>query len=143
MSGEAVGGRRVLTVYYDGECRLCLHAVERLRRARTRSELRFVPLQPPAAAAVLAALPDDPAGGGLSQMLVRDEAGGAVAGGAEAVLLLMRDMPHLAWLGRLGGLPGLRTLSSALYRLIARYRYRLFGRAGNCRDGECAARRQT
>ncbi|MDI4644881.1 thiol-disulfide oxidoreductase DCC family protein [Cohnella hashimotonis] len=131
-------GRRVLTVYYDGECRLCLAAVDRLRRSRTRSELRFVPLQSLPAGSFGSA-PGAPEGeaGHLSQILVKDGAAGKVTGGADAVMLLLKDMPGLAWLGWLGALPGLRLLSAAFYRLVAKYRYRLFGRSDACEDGSC------
>lgn len=139
MSAEAdVGTRRVLTVYYDGECNLCLTAVDRLRRSRTRSELRFMPLQSvPAGSLAVAPGTLDREGGHLSQMLVKDESTGHMTGGADAVMLLLQDMPSLAWLGRLGALPGLRLLSAAAYRFVAKYRYRLFGRNDACKDGSC------
>ncbi|MDG0790161.1 DUF393 domain-containing protein [Cohnella ginsengisoli] len=139
MSAKAGGDSlRVLTVYYDGECKLCLTAVDRLRRSRTRSELRYVPLQSVPAGSlgdVRGAL--DGEAGHLSQILVKDESAGKVTGGADAVMLLLRDMPYLAWLGRLGALPGLRLLSAAVYRLVAKYRYRLFGKSDACEDGSC------
>ncbi|MFD2329744.1 thiol-disulfide oxidoreductase DCC family protein [Cohnella sp. GCM10020058] len=141
MTAEAGADRpRVLTVYYDGECKLCLTAVDRLRRSRTRSELRFVPLQAVPAGSLVGAhgAPEAKADAGhLSQILVKDESAGKVTGGADAVMLLLRDMPSLAWLGRLGALPGLRLLSAAVYRLVAKYRYRLFGRSDACEDGSC------
>ncbi|MFC3798314.1 thiol-disulfide oxidoreductase DCC family protein [Cohnella sp. GCM10012308] len=144
MTAEAgADSQRVLTVYYDGECKLCLTAVDRLRRSRTRSELRFVPLQAVPAGS-LAGVPGasgapeaEADAGHLSQILVKDETAGKVTGGADAVMLLLRDMPGLAWLGRLGALPGLRLLSAAVYRLVAKYRYRLFGRSDACEDGSC------
>lgn len=139
MSAETEAGeRRVLTVYYDGECKLCLTAVSRLRRSRTRSELRFVPLQavPPGS---LGDAPEEPGGadGHLSQMLVKDESSGRLVGGSDAVTLLLRDVPGLAWIGRLGALPGFRLLAAAAYRLVAKYRYRLFGKSDACQDGSC------
>ncbi|MDG0813682.1 thiol-disulfide oxidoreductase DCC family protein [Cohnella rhizosphaerae] len=139
MSQETRGGvRRVLIVYYDGECRLCLTAVGRLRRSRMRSELRFVPLQAvPAGSLGEASGESDGDDGHLSQMLVKDESSGRLAGGADAVMLLLRDMPGLAWLGRLGALPGFRLLAAAAYRLVAKYRYRLFGKSDACKDGSC------
>jgi len=135
----SAGPRRVLTVYYDGECNLCLSAVDRLKRLRTRSELRFATLQSMPADSFAGAMPyiEDADGGHLSQMLVKDEAAGTVTGGSEAVMLLLRDMPSLAWLGRLGSLPGFRGVSRAAYRLIAKHRYRLFGRSDSCKDGTC------
>ncbi|MEK0314442.1 thiol-disulfide oxidoreductase DCC family protein [Cohnella sp. 56] len=140
MSAGSAGGRRVLTVYYDGECNLCLAAVDRLKRLHTRSELRFVTLQsvpPGSVGSVGSRSPQAGADDHLSQMLVKDESSGTVAGGSEAVLLLLMDMPRLAWLGRLGSLPGLRGVSRTGYRLIAKYRYRLFGKTDGCKDGTC------
>lgn len=140
MSAGPAGGRRVLTVYYDGECNLCLSAVDRLKRLRTRSELRFVTLQsvpPGSVGSPGSGSPGPDAPDHLSQMLVKDESTGTVAGGSEAVLLLLMDMPRLAWLGRLGSLRGLRGVSRTGYRLIAKHRYRLFGKTDGCKDGTC------
>lgn len=132
-------GRRLLTVYYDGECNLCLSAVDRLKRLRTRSELRFATLQSVPAGNFDGVVPsgEKAEAGHLSQMLVKDESAGTVTGGSEAVMVLLKDMPSLAWLGWLGSLPGFRGVSRAAYRLIAKHRYRLFGRSDSCRDGTC------
>ncbi|MBW5447889.1 DUF393 domain-containing protein [Cohnella sp. CFH 77786] len=43
MSGRPQLSR--LTVVYDGECNLCLAAVDKLRKLPVRADLTFVPLQ--------------------------------------------------------------------------------------------------
>jgi len=127
-----------LTVVYDGECRLCLATVAKLRRMRTRSELRFVALQS-VLSGEIAPWPglEGVAPERLRAQLHVTDAEGRLYGGAEAVLRLLRDVPSLAWLGRLGALPGLRGVSRLLYRLVAKYRYRLFGTEASCASGAC------
>ncbi|MBA3848517.1 MAG: hypothetical protein C0502_00795 [Opitutus sp.] len=113
---------------YDGECGLCHACVRLLLRADRAGVLRFAPLQSPPAQAFLRAqglpagksdtlvfVPDwtRPAPG---RHLVRTDAvlaACAVAGGWVAPLAELRAVPRA---GR-----------DAVYKLVARFRYRLFG----------------
>ncbi|MBB6674264.1 thiol-disulfide oxidoreductase DCC family protein [Cohnella nanjingensis] len=138
MRPEGAARRSELTVVYDGECNLCLATVAKLKRLRTNSEIRYVTLQSLADGSTAAwpAIADVPEDRLAAQLHVTDEAGG-VYGGSEAVMRLLRDVPSLRWLGVLGSLPGMRNVSRALYKRIARYRYRLFGKTPTCADGVC------
>jgi predicted DCC family thiol-disulfide oxidoreductase YuxK len=46
-------------------------------------------------------------------------------------------LPRLRALGRLMGLPGAMAVARPLYRLVARNRYLLGGRAGACDGDSC------
>jgi predicted DCC family thiol-disulfide oxidoreductase YuxK len=127
-----------LTVVYDGECNLCLATVDKLRKLPVRAELTFVPLQKLQSGEVQAwpGIDDVPPASLSSQMHVTDEQGQRYSG-TDGIFKLMSLTPGLTWLATAGQWPGLRTLSKWLYRLVARYRYRLFGRT-SCSDGVCS-----
>ena len=118
-------------VLYDGHCRLCLGAAKQLRRllGEHGTELRSFRED-----GVLERFPN--------VTLARCEnaiqyvrADGHVFEGAEAVVRALGRRP----LGRLlyvYYVPGLRQVADWLYGLVARYRFRIAGRA--CPDGACA-----
>nr|WP_273385297.1 DUF393 domain-containing protein [Cohnella zeiphila] len=132
-----------MKVVYDGECNLCLATAAKLRAIRTESRLEWIALQSlasgetPAWPAIAGIPPERLA----AQLHVTDEAG-RLYGGPEAVMRLLKDVPSLKWLGVVGSWPGFRSLSGWLYRLIARYRYQLFGRKDACDKGVCALPRK-
>ena|GEM_PF-379722 len=131
-----------LSVVYDGECKLCLATVDKLRGMPIRAELTFVPLQRLIAAEVPAwpGIDDVPAIELAAQLHVTDEQGRRYSG-ADGVLKLLSLTPRLAWLGAIARLPGCYSIVRAVYRLVARYRYRLFGRT-SCSDGVCSFNRE-
>ena len=150
MSGGGRNGSRrssveqpVLKVVYDGECNLCLATAAKLQAIRTESRLEWIALQSlasgetPAWPAIAGIPPDRLA----AQLHVTDEAG-RLYGGSDAIMRLLRDVPSLKWLGVIGSRPGFRPLTAWVYRLIARYRYRLFGRKDACANGVCALPRK-
>lgn len=113
------------TIFYDGHCGLCHHAVRfLLKQDRSGTAFRFAPLQGPTfqsrvPAAQRAALPDS--------MVVQTIDG----------TLLMRSNAWIHVLRRLGGKWRLaaalmsvfpRPLRDVVYRFVARTRYRFFGR---------------
>lgn len=59
---------------------------------------------------------------------------GKVFAGAAAAARALRLNPALAWLGFFYSVPGLQQLADAVYRWIARNRFRFGGR---CTDGSC------
>ena len=111
------------TLIYDGECRLCVTAKEGIERLGGDREVRFVPYQSEEAASRLGGeyKPGRPA----VAFLV--EADGRISRGLDAFLPLLPGLPGgriLSWMLRV---PLLRPLAYLFYRLIARYRYHLFG----------------
>src|SRR5579883_2269332 len=99
---------------YDGDCRFCAEQAERLRRWAGGG----VELESFRAPGVLARHPQ-------------------VSAGAAAVAHLLGLRPLLRPLARLYAVPGLHALADAVYRLVAKNRFRLGGRT--CREGTCAA----
>lgn len=118
------------TVLFDGECRFCRGQIAMLRRLDFGGRLRFVSLHDPE---VGRDFPELPPADLMRQMYVVDTSG-AARGGAEAVRYLSRRLPPLWPLALPLHVPGSLPLWSALYRLVARHRYRI---AGTCDEGTC------
>jgi predicted DCC family thiol-disulfide oxidoreductase YuxK len=115
-------------VLFDGTCNLCNRAVRFLARRDRCGRLRFASLQSARARELLG---ESAAASEVPDAVVFAERG-AIFTGSEAVL---RIASHLSWpwpavalLGR--ALP--LALRDALYRYVARNRYRWFGRQERC-----------
>lgn len=118
------------TVLFDGHCRFCRGQIALLRRLDFLGSLRFVSLHEPEVARDFPELATEDL---MRQMYVVDTAGRA-RGGAEAVRYLSRRLPLLWPLALPLHVPGSLPLWSALYRFVARHRYRI---AGTCDAGTC------
>lgn len=126
-----VGGP-ALTILYDAHCRLCAASRARLERWATADRIRFVPIQDPEAQALA---PGKTAADLQGEMHVVED--GRVYGGADGWFRILRLAPmELAWLRAAP-----RFLATAVYRVIARNRYRWFGRI-DCEDGSCEVHRR-
>jgi predicted DCC family thiol-disulfide oxidoreductase YuxK len=108
---------------YDGQCRLCVTAKSGIERLGAPEDVRWVPYQSEEAARCLG--PDYRPGRPDAAFLV--EADGTVTKGLEAFLPLLPGLRGGRLLLALWRMPLLRPLAYLLYRLVARYRYRLFG----------------
>jgi predicted DCC family thiol-disulfide oxidoreductase YuxK len=116
-------------VFFDGVCGLCDRLVQFVLRRDRQAHFRFAPLQGRLAARELprrGARPDD-----LDTLYVLTS-DGRLLSRSRAVFFVLRLLP--------GGWPllaALRVLPAPLtdlgYRLVARLRYRLFGRFDQCR----------
>jgi predicted DCC family thiol-disulfide oxidoreductase YuxK len=108
---------------YDGECRLCVTAKQGLERYGADPSVRFVPYQSEEAAARLGTVhrPGRPD----AAFLVGPD--GTIRRGLEAFLPLLPGLPGGRLLLALWRVPLLRPLAHLAYRIIARYRYALFG----------------
>jgi predicted DCC family thiol-disulfide oxidoreductase YuxK len=111
------------TLIYDGECRLCVTAKEGIERLGCDPGVRFVPYQSQEAATRLGAeykpgLPD-------VAFLVDQE--GRISRGLDAFLPLLPGLPGGRVLHAVMQFPPLRPVAYLAYRLVARYRYKLFG----------------
>lgn len=115
-------------MFFDGVCGLCNRTVQFLLRRDRRDRLRFAPLQGPTARRILIPLGGRPealdtiyvvtADGRLLQRSRAVLFAAAALGGAWALLNLLRVVP--------------RPLADLLYGLVARVRYRVFGRLDAC-----------
>ncbi len=131
--GEAfdIGGR--VLVMFDGHCGLCNRAVRWLLRRDRRDRLRFVGMQSERAAGVLGRYGME--GTGLATMVVVRDLGGreeSVLVRSDAVVTLLRELPRpWPWIGMvLRWIP--RAVRDLGYRLVARWRYRIWGRLEIC-----------
>lgn len=128
--GDTASDTRHAVVLFDGVCNFCNGTVLFFIDRNGRDDLRFAALQSEAGARVLRAHGRDaPQGDPDSILLVED---GAVYERSDAALRIAR---HLDGIWRFGYwltvVP--RVLRDAVYRFIARNRYRWFGRSDACR----------
>lgn len=111
---------------YDGECRLCVTAKEGLERLGADRGARFVPYQSEEAARRLG--PEYRPGRPDVAFLI--EPNGLVRRGLDAFLPLLPGLRGGKVLRALLGFPLIKPLAELAYRLVARHRYRWFGRVG-------------
>ncbi len=129
------GGR--LLVIYDGHCGLCNCAVRWFLRRDSYDRLRFVAANSPKGAALLARHELDPTlasadSGTIVVVVAPDTHAERLDFRSDAVLALLRQLP-LPWPAA-GAMLRLipRPLRDLGYRLIARFRYRIWGRSDTC-----------
>ena len=108
---------------YDGQCRLCVTAKERLEQRAEGADVRWVPYQSEEAVRCLGG--DYRPGRPEAAFLV--EGDGTITKGLDAFVPLLPGLRGGWFLLALWRVPLLRPLAHQLYRLIARYRYRWFG----------------
>lgn len=117
-------------VLYDGHCRICLGAARALARWIPPGRVELLSFREPAALARFPQVTVEQCE--RAMQYVRGD--GRVFQGAEALVQALRHR----LLGRLAAvyyLPGLRQLADAVYRWVAKRRFRLAGR--ECPDGAC------
>jgi predicted DCC family thiol-disulfide oxidoreductase YuxK len=127
---EGCGFERL--VLFDGVCVLCNDSVRWLMQRDRRGRLRFAPLQGQVGRALRRRHPRLPCG--VETMVYVDASGGEerVYLGSEAVFRVLREIEGAPrWLLACARLP--RWQTDLGYRLIARMRYRVFGRLDACR----------
>lgn len=115
------------TLIYDGDCRLCVTAKAGLERLGGGQTIRFIPYQSEEAACRLGAdyRPGRP---DVAFLIERD---GRISRGLDAFLpLLPAVRGGRFWLALLK-VPLARPVAALAYRIVARYRYRLFGRVSS------------
>ena len=126
---DILGNQRSSTeclLIYDGDCRFCVTAKEGLERITIEKDsqpVRMIPYRSEEAKQVLggAYRPGRPE----AAFLVRPN--GEISSGLDAFLPLLPGLRGGAVLRGLLAVPFMRPLAYGLYRLIARYRYPLFG----------------
>lgn len=121
-------------IFFDGVCNLCNSLVDLLLRLDKRQAFRFASLQGETAARLLGPLAENPH---TWSVVYVDEQG--VHNQSDAALAICRRLGGvwvvLAWFRMVP-----RVLRDPVYRLIARYRYHLFGRRETCRIPTVAER---
>ena len=126
-----------LLVIFDGHCGLCNRSVRWFLRRDRNDRLRFVPSDAPTVAGLLLRHGQDAAAaeGNAGTIFVAasvDSPAERLLARSDALLALLAQLPS-PWPGIatiLGSIP--RSLRDVGYRLVARFRYRLFGRLDSC-----------
>jgi predicted DCC family thiol-disulfide oxidoreductase YuxK len=119
-------------VLFDGVCGFCDATVGWLVRHDPEGRLRFAPLQGPTAAGLRARHPEIPAGLETLVYVEGQGEGERVWLRSEAVFRACAAISGAPrWVGLAARLP--RRLTDLGYRLLARARYRVFGRLETCR----------
>ena len=130
-----IGGR--LLVVFDGHCGFCNRTVRWLLRRDRRDRLRFVASESDCVVGMLARHAVDVASNadGPGSIVVVRDAGGVVERvlvGSDAVAALLCELRRpWTWVGvTLKWIP--RPVRDMGYRLVARWRYRIWGRLESC-----------
>ncbi len=119
------------TILFDGVCNLCNGFVQFVIRHDPAGRFRFAALQSAAGQALLAAQGLAPATGAAAPESVLLLSGGRLYSHSGAVLRIAQGLGGAWRLAAVGWvLP--RPWRDALYRLVARHRYRWFGREESC-----------
>ncbi len=133
--GLEIGGR--LLVVFDGQCGFCNRAVRWFLRRDRRDRLRFVASESAKVAQLLArhGIGTADSGSGPGTILVVEDADGPaekllVRSDAVVAMLSKLPRPWPAVAVGLGWIP--RPVRDLGYRLIARWRYRIWGRLESC-----------
>jgi predicted DCC family thiol-disulfide oxidoreductase YuxK len=121
------------TLLFDGNCRICSGQAELVARYDSAGRIQPLDMNTPEARASFPQV--TPAAARRELHLVAPD--GALYRGPEAVRQTLLRLPRLRALGRLMGLPGAMAVARPLYRLVARNRYLLGGRAGACDGDSC------
>ena len=114
-------------VFYDGNCGLCDHFVQFVLKQDSQKIFRFAPLQ----GETFRIYERQLGPGAKNTVVLVDERGVHVR--SEAALLVLSGLGY-PWVvaGRVGQwVP--RWLRDGIYRLVAHWRYRIFGKAAACR----------
>jgi predicted DCC family thiol-disulfide oxidoreductase YuxK len=124
-------------VFYDGHCKFCQEASDRLIRLARPNVVERIDFQAPGAL--------DPFPGLTHRACMRQmylaTPDGRLYGGVEAIVHTLATRPIIGWLAYLYYVPGLRLTCDLLYSLLAAHRYSILGRAiaaGECAGGTCA-----
>jgi predicted DCC family thiol-disulfide oxidoreductase YuxK len=116
-------------ILFDGICTLCNRTVIFLISRDPHAHFRFAPLQSPAAHQQLAKLGLPPPSGVPDSVLVIDR--GSLLTRSDAALAIARRMPW-PWRALAAAKLLPRPLRDFVYSIIARNRYRWFGRRDQC-----------
>lgn len=127
MADDVTGAPESGILVYDGDCGFCTKSVEWL----ARRNLLGYPAKP-WQSFDQGDLPVTPEV--LQTQVVLDRTGHAPLGGADAFAACAKaSSSPWRWVGGIMALPVVRSLAQAVYRAVARNRYRMPGSSGACR----------
>lgn len=126
-------------VLYDGHCNFCQAQMQNLRWWDCCSHLSYLSIHDPQ---VAERWPDLPLDRLLEEMCLIERASSKHPGrqhwGAEAVRYLTLRLRRLWWLSPLMYFPGAMLIAKPAYRFIAKHRYRIAGKSGECESEACS-----
>ena len=114
-------------VLYDGSCGMCTGWAEWLRTRDAQGRLEFIPAQDTRAESI--------SGKSVTELMSAMHwvgPDGTIVAGAAAVCDAIAYVNGVRWPSRLVRLPVVRTIAEMMYRVIARYRYRISGSNNAC-----------
>lgn len=123
-------------ILYDGVCIFCSRWVRFVMRRDVAKKFRFTAIQSAYGARLAQAFGIDPGDPDTNAVIH----GGIARLKSDAALTVLSELPHWRWARVLFAVP--RPLRDAAYGLIARHRYRIFGKSEECfvPDGDMRAR---
>jgi predicted DCC family thiol-disulfide oxidoreductase YuxK len=119
-------------VLLDGSCAFCQWVRARVEPYDTNLRVQFLDYND----SQVAARTPFPRNELDDEMHVRTPEG-AWLRGYPAWIAILRELPNLAWLDRIGGWPPFSWIGPSIYRFIARHRYTLPGAPPRCNSGSC------
>ena len=117
----------MILMLYDGTCAMCHGAVQATLKYDEKEQIYYAPLDSPIGKKILKAfaIPVE-----TDSLIVVDDHQAFLYG--DAILALARALPYPLRFLVIGKLVP-RSMRDFLYRLLAKYRYRLFGKETSCR----------
>lgn len=116
-------------ILYDGVCVLCSRWTRFVAARDPAGRFRFTPIESPYGSAMARAFGIDPHDPDTNAVI----AGGKAFRRSDAALAVLGTLPGWRWTPALRIVP--RPLRDVVYRVIARTRYRVFGRLDRCEIG--------
>ena len=113
-------------ILFDGVCVFCSRWVRLVMRLDRERRFRFLPIQSPSGRALAARFGIDPDAPETNAVVLD----GRIRFKSDAALTVLGVFPETAPLALLKALP--RALRDPVYDLVARNRYRIFGRTDRC-----------
>lgn len=115
--------RNQKTIVYDGLCTMCKGLTGAVAHSDQNQQFRTLDY-------TSERLPSSVSRKQAEKEIHVVAADGTVYRNAAAILAILEEYPRLAWLARLGRLPGIRTILGWLYQLVAARRHLLWGDVG-------------
>jgi predicted DCC family thiol-disulfide oxidoreductase YuxK len=113
-------------ILYDGVCIFCSRWVRFVATRDTQRKFRFTAIQSPYGTRLAQAFGIDPADPDTNAVIH----GGVAYFKSDAALTVLSNLPGWQWVKVLLAVP--KSLRNAVYNLIARNRYRIFGKYDEC-----------
>jgi predicted DCC family thiol-disulfide oxidoreductase YuxK len=121
-------------ILYDGVCIFCSRWIRFIATRDTKKRFRFTPIQSDYGARLAQAFGVDPRDPDTNAVIH----GGVAYFKSDAALTVLSDLPGWGWTRALFVVP--KPVRDAVYKLVARNRYRIFGKYDACFVPDAATR---